>query len=172
MIMAQSPHAYLSNTDQFIQLMTTTFPESTQQPTQVAWTLSAAGVAALEACPSLGNYYRGRLQPSEFLVATLGAFPIPSVQRVVIGLQADGVSAQAAAAQLKQANAQYDSHPLQLGVLLRVNFSDTAGTPIEVAQALKNAGYTSKQDVQSALQLLFPQVAAGVVAAAVNQVFG
>jgi hypothetical protein len=168
-IVAQQPEVYINQTGQFIQLMAAQFQASTQSPAQMAWTLGAAGIPVAQANSALGVYYRGKIKPREFLNMTLGAFPVPDVQKVVVTMQGQGKSAQDAALPLKQANAQYDKFPMQLGILLRLEFGDSADTPQKVAQALKNAGYTSKPDVQAALALLFPNTKAEDISAAVNQ---
>jgi hypothetical protein len=144
------------------------FQASTKTPAQMAWTLAAAGIPAEKANAALGVYYRGQIKPKEFLSMTLGAFPVPDVQKVVAALQ-ETKSAQEAALQLKQANPQFDKLPVQFGILLRLNFSDSADTPLKLAQALNNAGYTLKADVQSALALLFPNAKAADISAAVDQ---
>jgi hypothetical protein len=168
-IVAQRPVFYFNYPDQLITLMTSHFNESTRTPAQMAWTLGAAGITDAQASFALGDYYRDRIERQEFLNMTLGAFPVPSVQKAVVELQGEGKTAQEAALQLKQANPQYDKFPVQLGILLRLNFSDTASTLKEMAQALNNAGYTSREDVQDALAQLFPTTKAEEISAATNQ---
>lgn len=170
-IVAQQPEFYFNNPDQLITLIASHFKESTRTPVQMAWTLGAAGITEAQATVALGDYYRGRIDMQEFLNMTLGVFPVPSVQKAVVELQGEGKSAQEAALQLKQANPQYDKFPVQLGILLRLNFSDTASTPKEMAQALSNAGYALREDVQDALAQLFPTTKAEDISAAINQVW-
>jgi hypothetical protein len=163
-LVAQQPDAFINNPPRLIQLLTDQFKESTRTAAQMAWALSAAGIPPTKAVPALAGLYQMR-------DLTAGVFPSPAVQRLIIRLQEQGRSALEAAAQLRQEDAQYDQNPLALGILLRLNFSDSANAPPAVAQALKSAAYTSKSAVQSALEQLFPTASAQEIASAVNQAY-
>jgi hypothetical protein len=168
---ALQPGGYKADAAGLITALTGVFPESTQTVAQVTWALSAARVPAAAASAALGVAYAGRMTMQELAAALAGAYPPPSVQELVAQQQAQGATAQASAAALRQANPQFTSAPLPLGVLLRLAFPLTTGTPLLVAQALRAAGYTVQADVTAAVQQLFPTTAAGDVAAAVQQAY-
>jgi hypothetical protein len=168
---ALQPGGYAADAGGLITALTGTFPESTQTVAQVTWALAAARVPATAASAALGVAYAGKLTLQALAAALAGAYPPPSVQELVGEQQAQGATAQAAAAALRQASPQFTSAPLPLGVLLRLAFPSTANTPALVAQALKAAGYASQGDVTAAVQQLFPPTPAGDVAAAVRQAY-
>jgi hypothetical protein len=165
-LVAQQPGTFINHAERLLSLLTNQFKESTRTAAQTTWALAAAGIPPTQAVPALAKLYSLR-----DLAASEGVFPSPSVQQLIIQLQEQGKSAGEAAAQLKQADAQYNQNPLVLGILLRLNFNDTSTTPQAVAQALKSAGYTAKSSVQAALEQLFPKASAQAIASAVAQAY-
>jgi hypothetical protein len=169
-MVARQPAAFsgTSGAARLAALLREHFKESTDDPAQMAWALASSGVGPADATKALVAAYQ--LDPKTAQSATAGAYPPPSVQRLIIQLQGSGIAALDAALQLK--TAMKAAQPLQVGVALRLNFAGSADTPIQIAQCMKNAKYTAADAVRTALTLLFPKASAQELAAAMKEFAG
>lgn len=170
-ILAGQQPSLHANALSFIELLVKVFPESAAQPAQVAWSLSAARISAARASAALGVFYKGKISMQDFITLTIGSFPAPPVEQVVLQLQQQGKTAQEAVATIKESNSQFDTQPVQLGILLRVYFTDSSNTPLLMAQAFFNAGYKDKEALSAALATLFPQSASNDIRNAIDSAF-
>ncbi|MBT2728696.1 hypothetical protein J7E63_17415 [Bacillus sp. ISL-75] len=80
-----------------VTLLGNEFTGSTSVPAQMAWSLSIAGISAAQASKALGTYYQGKINMHDFMVLTLGAFPVFSVEQSIFALQEQGKIASEAA---------------------------------------------------------------------------
>jgi hypothetical protein len=156
---------------QFITFMKANFAGSMKSMAQAAWMLGASGIPADNACAAFGQSCR-TFSPQAFLGFTLGAFPGPAIQEAVVRLQTEGATAQDAAVKLRALNPAFDGYPVQLGILLRINFHDTADTPLAMAGAWKHAGYPLTNGLTDKLAELFPLSDKAEVASALSQAYG
>jgi hypothetical protein len=162
---------HFQSIDQFVTFMTFHFTRSMLTPAHAAWMLAASGISAETAYAVLGKY-RLSLRPQDLLENTLGAFPGPVLREAITRLQTEGTSAPDAATQLKLLNPAFDRDPVQLGILLRINFYDIANTPLAIAQAWKNAGYPSTNYLPDKLGELFPLTDRAELTSALRQAYG
>ncbi|WP_202113378.1 hypothetical protein [Paenibacillus sp. MMS18-CY102] len=161
------PQQSVHNTIAFLTALTQVFPETAGEPSQIAWSLSAASVPPAQASSAIGAFYQDKICMSDFLQFMAGAYPTPAVMARITALQLAGTAAADAALPIKQSNPQFDALPGQLGAVLRVYFDSTSNTPPLMAHALHAAGY-SKDEAQSALVFLFSAVPNEALVNAVN----
>ncbi|MEO9030555.1 MAG: fibronectin type III domain-containing protein [Ktedonobacteraceae bacterium] len=148
-------------------LLQATFPESTFSLALLAWALQQAGYSEQDAAATIGAAFP-QTSLMDLATALKTGYPAQAVLTEAQHLHGANNSAQAAAQLLQHSHT--DLTALQLAVVLVQIFTSTLATPVDMALALKNAGYAIN-DTSITLGSIYPLVPLTAIAAALHQVY-
>lgn len=153
--------------DEMLTLLRATFPESTFSLTLLAWALQQAGYSEQDAAATIGAAYP-QASLTDLAIALKTGYPAQAVLTEAQRLHQANNSAQVAAQLLR--TSQPGLTALQLAIVLMQTFTSTLATPVDMALALKNAGYPIN-DTSAALGTTYPLASLATIAAALRQVY-
>lgn len=152
---------------EMLTLLRATFPESTFSLTLLAWALQQAGYSVQDAATTIGAAYP-QASLMDLATALKTGFPAQAVLTEAQNLRQANPSAQVTAQLLRQSHS--DLTALQLAIVLVQTFIGALATPVDMALALKSAGY-SMNDTSTALGTVYPLAPLATIAAALHQAY-
>lgn len=155
------------SSSEMLTLLKTTFPESTFSLTLLVWALQLAGYSEQDAAATLGAAYP-QTSLIDLATALKTGYPAQAVLTEAQRLRQANPSAQVTAQLLRQSHA--DLTATQLAIILVQTFAGALAAPVDMAQALKNAGYPIN-DTSTALGTVYPLVPLATIAVVLHQVY-